>query len=81
MDCLHYAAWLYKGAIVIDFIILYFVFGSGMYLGMALNNPISFLDANAAALIRGLLLCLVFWSVGLIFKIVEILIGDKNETT
>lgn len=44
-----------------------------MYVGMALNNPISFMDANTASLIRGVLLCWILWPIGLITKLIMIL--------
>lgn len=51
----------------------YFVFGLGLYIGLALNNPMSFLDANAAGLIRGFLLAVVFWPIGIVIKLIRIL--------
>ncbi len=61
------------------FLLAYFMFGAGMYVGMALNNPMSFLDANAASLIRGLLICFVFWPIGLIVKLITIMVGTDEK--
>lgn len=59
-------------------IIEYLIFGAGFYIGLALNNPSSFVDADAAALLRGILLCFVFWPIGLIIKLI-LVIGNPNE--
>lgn len=63
---------------MIEVLISYLSFGAGMYIGMALNNPMSFMKANSASLIRGVLLCFLFWPVGLVAKIVLIML-DKYE--
>jgi hypothetical protein len=46
----------------------YFTFGIGFYIGLALKNPKSFVNANSAAIIRGLLLGVVFWPIGVILE-------------
>jgi hypothetical protein len=57
-------------------LVLYFTFGVGLYIGLTLNNPMSFLKASAAAIIRGLLLGIVFWPIGIIIKIVMIMTNE-----
>lgn len=56
---------------------LYFAFGVGFYLGLAVKDPKGFTDADAASLIRGLLLGIVFWPIGLIVQIIFAL-GELN---
>lgn len=62
---------------MIDLIILYFVFGAGLYTGLTLNNPMSFVDASLASLLRGLLLGFIVWPVGIIVQVVLILTDRK----
>ena len=57
-------------------LILYFTFGLGLYIGLALNNPMSFLDANASGLIRGLILGILLWPICIIIRIVMILTDE-----
>lgn len=57
-----------------DIVIAYFSFGAGMYIGLALNNPMSFMDADAASLIRGFLIGFIFWPVGLVVKIIQAMV-------
>jgi len=47
---------------------LYLVFGLGFYLGLAIQDPEGFVQADAAAILRGLLLGVVFWPIGLAIK-------------
>lgn len=56
----------------------YLIFGCGMYVGMALNNPQSFTKADSASLIRGAILCFLIWPIGLISKLIMILL-EPNE--
>lgn len=51
---------------------LYIAFGLGMYVGMCLKDPNGFVDADAAGLIRGFLLCCVFWPLGLLLQLIII---------
>jgi hypothetical protein len=60
--------------------------GLGFYLGLWMNNPLGWMKASAASLLRGLLLGIPFWPVGIVIKIVQIMTdepkpqskGDKN---
>lgn len=56
----------------------YLIFGAGFYIGLALNNPTSFMDVDTAALFRGILLCFIFWPIGLIVKLI-LLMGESND--
>lgn len=58
---------------------LYFAFGLGFYIGLAVKDPHGFVDASAAALIRGLLLGIVFWPIGLIVQVVFALLVPKKK--
>ena len=49
--------------------IYYFMFGLGFYIGLACKDPEGFVEANASSLLRGLLLGIVFWPVGLIVQV------------
>jgi hypothetical protein len=49
---------------------LYFTFGVGFYIGLVAKEPEGFVSANAAALLRGILLGIVFWPIGLIVQVV-----------
>lgn len=49
---------------------LYLTFGLGFYLGLALKNPKGFVDAGAGDLIRGVLLGILFWPIGLIVQVI-----------
>ena len=49
----------------------YFVFGLGLYIGMCINNPTGFVKATAAGLLRGILLCILLWPIGLIVGVVS----------
>ena len=55
------------------FLYCYLCIGIGFYLGLSLNNPMSFLDADAAGLIRGFILAVPFWPIGVIIKLIQIL--------
>ena len=57
----------------------YLSFGLGMYIGMCLNNPKSFTDADTASLLRGLLLCWILWPLGLITKLIIILTEPSEK--
>lgn len=57
---------------------LYFSFGAGLYIGMAIKDPSGFVGATAASLIRGFLLCFVFWPIGLLLKLIEIIIESPD---
>lgn len=54
----------------------YALFGAGFYIGLALNNPDSFLEASAVSLIRGLLIGFIFWPIGLVVKLFEVLLTE-----
>lgn len=56
----------------------YLIFGAGLYIGLALNSYTSFMDADAGALLRGFLLCFIFWPIGLVIKLI-VVIGELNE--
>jgi hypothetical protein len=49
---------------------LYFTFGLGFYIGLVAKEPEGFVEAKTAALLRGLLLGIVFWPIGLIVQVV-----------
>lgn len=49
---------------------VYFSFGLGFYTGLALKDPMGFVNASSADLIRGLLLGIVFWPIGLVIQII-----------
>lgn len=55
------------------FLAYYLTFGAGMYVGMCLKNPLGFVKADAASLIRGLILGIPFWPVGMIIQLIWIL--------
>jgi hypothetical protein len=64
------------------FLTVYLSVGCGFYLGLSAMNPFGFVDANAAGLIRGFLLGLVFWPVGLMYQVyhaIKALEGGKDE--
>ncbi len=52
---------------------LYFTFGLGLYLGLALKDPKGFLKADAAGLMRGLILGILFWPIGLIVQVLFVI--------
>jgi hypothetical protein len=45
----------------------------GLYVGLALKNPMRFLEANTAGLIRGLILGILFWPIGIMIELIGIL--------
>lgn len=49
---------------------LYFAFGVGFYVGLALKDPRGFVKADTASLLRGIVLGIVFWPIGLIVQTV-----------
>lgn len=51
------------------FLTAYFSVGCGFYLGLSSMNPFGFIEADAASLIRGFLLGVVFWPIGLIYQV------------
>lgn len=59
---------------------LYLAIGLGMYIGMYLNNPMSFTNASAASLLRGVLLCWILWPIGLITKLIVIFMEPIEKT-
>jgi hypothetical protein len=69
------------------FLQCWFSIGVGYYLGLWTHNPLGWLKASAAGLIRGFILCVPFWPIALVIKIVEIMVeplppepGDKYGT-
>jgi hypothetical protein len=48
----------------------YLVFGIGFYIGAAIKDPQGFSDADAASLIRGLIIGILFWPIGLIIQLI-----------
>lgn len=60
---------------MIEFIIMYLIFGAGFYIGLAMNSSMEFLNVPLVGLLRGFILCFLFWPIGLIAKIVMILIN------
>ena len=57
---------------------LYLAFGLGFYIGMSVKDPTGFIKADAASLLRGLILAFIAWPVGLIFS-VYLAIEELNE--
>jgi hypothetical protein len=55
------------------FLVCWFSIGIGFYLGQWMNNPLGWLEATAAGLIRGVLICIPFWPIGIVIKIVQIM--------
>jgi hypothetical protein len=51
-------------------LIMYFTFGAGFYVGLASHKPKAFIDADSASLIRGFLMGVVLWPVGLTFQVI-----------
>ena len=47
----------------------YFAFGIGFYLAFTMCNIKSFMDASAADILRGILVGLVLWPIGLIVQV------------
>lgn len=60
------------------FLACWFSIGVGFYLGLAVKNPIGFVEADAAALIRGFLLGIPFWPVGFTYLLIMILTEDPK---
>ena len=59
--------------------ISYFLIGAGFYVGLACKDPHGFVNANSASLIRGFLLGVVFWPVGLIVQIITIFKDPSHD--
>ena len=57
--------------------ILYLTFGLGFYIGMALQNPTSFTNADTASLLRGLILGVLAWPIGVMYQLYVVL--DKMK--
>lgn len=55
------------------FISHYIFFGLGFYTGMSLKEPATFIHADTASIIRGFLLGILFWPIGLIIQVVHAL--------
>jgi hypothetical protein len=51
-------------------LIMYLIFGAGFYVGAASKDPKGFIDASAADLMRGLLIGIPFWPVGLVVQVI-----------
>jgi len=56
---------------MLDLIILYFIFGDGFYVGLCCNNSKGFVGADCSSILRGVLIGLIFWPIGLIYSIVR----------
>lgn len=50
-------------------IAIYFAAGIGFYIGIAMKDPKSFVKADMASLLRGLLLGLVAWPLGMVVQL------------
>jgi len=61
------------------FLACYFSVGVGFYIGLSLHNPKGFINANAAALIRGFLLGVPFWPIGLTYLLIKIVTTMEKE--
>lgn len=48
----------------------YLAFGLGFYIGLALKNPEGFIKADAASLVRGLIIGILIWPIGVIVETV-----------
>lgn len=46
----------------------YFIFGLGFYVGMSLKDPKVFIGTDLAGVLKGLLLGLVFWPLGIVVQ-------------
>lgn len=58
----------------------YIFFGLGFYIALTTCNPKGFAKADMASLLRGILLGLVFWPIGLIFQIyIAIKLLESNK--
>jgi hypothetical protein len=55
---------------MLEILSYYLIFGIGFYIGLALKDTRSFLNANIESILRGLLLGIIFWPIGLIIQIV-----------
>jgi hypothetical protein len=51
----------------------YLAIGVGMYAGMCLKDPSGFVKADAASLLRGLIIGIPFWPIGVIIQLIWIL--------
>ena len=58
---------------------VYLAIGLGFYVGLALKDPKGFIDANSAALIRGFLLGVIFWPIGVVVQTVFAIDELRNE--
>lgn len=57
----------------------YLIFGAGFYIGMCAKDPSGFIDADLASIIRGLLIGLVFWPIGLTVQIIFAIIDFRGK--
>ena len=51
----------------------YLLVGVGFYVGAAVKDPRGFSDASAASLIRGLIIGIPFWPIGLIIQLIYVM--------
>lgn len=49
--------------------IAYFAFGIGFYVALTMSNPKSFINATTADIMRGILVALIFWPIGLMIQV------------
>lgn len=62
-----------------ELICLYFSFGCGFYIGTSVARVASFVSADLASLLRGILLGLVFWPIGLIIQTIYAVDESRRE--
>lgn len=48
----------------------YLALGVGFYIGLALKDPTGFIEATAASLLRGVLIGIFFWPIGMILEVI-----------
>lgn len=53
-----------------EFLMAYVSFGAGFYIAMCSIDPLGFVKASFAGLLRGMLIGLVFWPIGLIYNVI-----------
>lgn len=56
-----------------ELLIAYFAAGVGFYVGLLVKNPKGFLNASLADIIRGLIIGLFIWPIGLVVSVVMVM--------